>query len=44
MQLLIDKRIHNHVLPEGAWIMGAANPPDEEYDQVDFCLLYTSAA
>lgn len=35
MQLLIDKRIHNHVLPEGAWIMGASNPPDEEYDQVD---------
>jgi len=35
MQLLIDRRIHNHVLPSGAWIMGAANPPDEEYDQVD---------
>lgn len=35
MQLLIDRRIHNHILPDGAWIMGAANPPDEEYDQVD---------
>ncbi|MDY6896398.1 MAG: MoxR family ATPase [Thermotogota bacterium] len=35
MQLLIDRRIHNHILPAGAWIMGAANPPDEEYDQVD---------
>ena len=35
MQLLIDRRIHNHILPNGAWIMGAANPPDEEYDQVD---------
>ncbi|MDN5342822.1 MoxR family ATPase [Oceanotoga sp. DSM 15011] len=35
MQLLIDRRIHNHILPEGVWIMGAANPPDEEYDQVD---------
>jgi len=35
MQLLLDRRIHNHILPNGAWIMGAANPPDEEYDQVD---------
>ncbi len=35
MQLLIDKRIHNHILPENVWIMAAANPPDEEYDQVD---------
>ncbi|MDK2954227.1 MAG: hypothetical protein PWQ27_1610 [Kosmotoga sp.] len=35
MQLLIDRRIHNHLLPEGCWIMAAANPPDEEYDQVE---------
>ncbi|HDG61687.1 MAG: AAA family ATPase [Thermotoga sp. 4484_232] len=35
MQLIIDKRIHNHVLPEGTWIMAAMNPPDEEYDQAD---------
>jgi len=35
MQLLLDRRIHNHILPCGTWIMAAANPPDEEYDQVD---------
>ncbi|MGM0641529.1 MAG: AAA family ATPase [Thermotogota bacterium] len=35
MQLLIDRRIHNHILPEDCWIMAAANPPDEEYDQVE---------
>ena len=35
MQLLIDKRIHNHILPNNCWILAAANPPDEEYDQVD---------
>lgn len=35
MQLLIERRIHNHVLPEGSWILAAANPPDEEYDQVE---------
>jgi alkaline phosphatase D len=35
MQLLIDRRIHNHFLPEGSWIMAAANPPDEDYDQVE---------
>jgi len=35
MQLLIDRRIHNHILPNDCWIMAAANPPDEEYDQVE---------
>jgi len=35
MQLVIDKRIHNHVLPEGTWIMATMNPPDDEYDQAD---------
>lgn len=35
MQLLIDKRIHNHILPEGTWIMASINPPDENYDQVE---------
>ncbi len=35
MQLLIERRIHNHVLPEGSWVLAAANPPDEEYDQVE---------
>ena len=34
-QLLVDRRIHNHVLPDGVWIMASANPPDEEYDQVE---------
>ncbi|SHF19817.1 alkaline phosphatase D [Marinitoga hydrogenitolerans DSM 16785] len=35
MQLLLDRKIHNHVLPDGTWIMAAANPPDDDYDQVD---------
>ncbi|KLO23944.1 AAA family ATPase [Marinitoga sp. 1155] len=35
MQLLLDRRIHNHILPEGTWIVAAANPPDEDYDQID---------
>ncbi|MFN4189934.1 MAG: AAA family ATPase [Pseudothermotoga sp.] len=35
MQLVIDKRIHNHLLPDGTWIMATMNPPDEEYDQAD---------
>ncbi|HOO74479.1 MAG TPA: MoxR family ATPase, partial [Tepiditoga sp.] len=35
MQLLLDRRIHNHILPAGTWIAAAANPPDEDYDQVD---------
>ncbi|MEJ5228717.1 MAG: MoxR family ATPase [Pseudothermotoga sp.] len=35
MQLVIDKRIHNHILPEGIWIMATMNPPDDEYDQAD---------
>ncbi|QTA38758.1 MoxR family ATPase [Thermosipho ferrireducens] len=35
MQLLIDRRIHNHVLPDGVWIIASMNPPDEDYDQVD---------
>ncbi len=35
MQLLVDKRIHNHVLPNGVWIAAAMNPPDDEYDQAE---------
>ncbi len=35
MQLLIDKRIHNHILPDGVWIAAAMNPPDDEYDQAE---------
>lgn len=35
MQLVIDKRIHNHILPEDTWIMATMNPPDDEYDQAD---------
>ena len=35
MQLLIDKRIHNHVLPKNTWLVASMNPPDEDYDQVD---------
>ncbi len=35
MQLLIDRRIHNHILPDGVWISAAMNPPDDEYDQAE---------
>ncbi len=35
MQLLIDRRIHNHILPDGVWIAAAMNPPDDEYDQAE---------
>ncbi|ODN29966.1 AAA family ATPase [Fervidobacterium thailandense] len=35
MQLLVDKRIHNHILPDGVWLMASMNPPDENYDQVE---------
>ncbi len=35
MQLLVDRRIHNHVLPDGTWIVAAMNPPDDEYDQAE---------
>lgn len=35
MQLLVDRRIHNHVLPKGTWIIAAMNPPDDEYDQAE---------
>jgi MoxR-like ATPase len=35
MQLLIDRRIHNHILPSGTWLIAAMNPPDDEYDQAE---------
>ena len=28
MQLVLDRRIHNHILPEGTWIAAAMNPSD----------------
>ncbi len=35
MQLLIDRRIHNHILPKGTWLVATMNPPEEEYDQAE---------
>ena len=32
MELLIDKRIHSHVLPEETWVVGAVNPSNENYE------------
>ena len=32
MQLLIDKRIHTHVLPPSTWIVAAMNPSDDGYE------------
>ncbi len=32
MQLLIDKRINGHVLPDGVWIAAAMNPATDDYD------------
>lgn len=34
MQLLLDKRLHNHVLPDGTWVVAAMNPETNDY-QVD---------
>lgn len=31
MQLILDRRINNHVLPEGTWIVAAMNPATEDY-------------
>jgi len=33
MQLLIDKKLHEHVLPEGVWLVAATNPSDERFEQ-----------
>jgi len=33
MQLLIDKRIHNHRLPDGVWICAAMNPNTDTFEQ-----------
>jgi MoxR-like ATPase len=33
MQLLIDKKLHEHVLPEGVWLVAAMNPNDERFEQ-----------
>jgi len=32
MQLLLDKRIHNNVLPEGTWLVAAMNPETDNYE------------
>ncbi len=31
MQLLVEKRLHNHVLPEGTWLVAAMNPSTDGY-------------
>ncbi|HOJ94756.1 MAG TPA: MoxR family ATPase [Fervidobacterium nodosum] len=31
MQLLIDKKLHNHVLPQGTWLVAAMNPETDDY-------------
>ena len=35
-QLVLDKRIHEYVLPEDCYIVAAANPNTEEYETFDF--------
>lgn len=32
MQLLIDKKLNNHELPEGTWLCAAMNPDTEDYE------------
>jgi len=32
MQLLIDRRIHNNILPDGCWLVAAMNPETEDYE------------
>jgi hypothetical protein len=32
MQLLLDKRLNTHVLPEGTWLVAAMNPETDEYE------------
>jgi hypothetical protein len=34
-QLLLDRRINTHELPDGWIIVGACNPPTDDYDMVD---------
>lgn len=31
MQLLLDRRIHEHKLPKGTWVVAAMNPETEDY-------------
>jgi len=35
-QLILEKRIGDHVLPEGTVIMAASNPPTDDYTVLDF--------
>jgi len=35
MQLILDRRINNHVLPDGVWIVAAMNPSTEDYSVDD---------
>jgi hypothetical protein len=37
MQLLLDKRLNTHVLPEGTWIAAAMNPETDSYE-VEFTI------
>ncbi len=32
MQLLLDKRLNTHILPEGTWLVAAMNPETEKYE------------
>lgn len=32
MQLLLDRRIHNNILPKGTWVCAAMNPETDEYE------------
>lgn len=32
MQLLLDKRLNEHVLPDGVWVCAAMNPDTEDYE------------
>ncbi len=35
LQLLTDRRLHNHRLPENTWIIAASNPFNDRFDQED---------
>jgi len=35
LQLLTDKRLHSHKLPEDTWIVAASNPFNDRFDQED---------
>ena len=35
MQMVIDREMAGHKLPDNVWIVAAANPPEDDYDQVE---------